>query len=107
MLFRGGLQFARISTAAWAERPTRSTRRRPRAQAALKACCLTCMRLYAIVIEDLHVGISNAQVEKREARAPKSRRPYRVVDSDVHALSSDGFNSIYPFMPIAWRERFT
>jgi predicted TIM-barrel fold metal-dependent hydrolase len=64
------------------------------------------MRLYAIVTRDLRMGTSNVQIE-RQARAPKSRRPYRVVDSDVHALSRDGFDSIFPFMPTAWRERFT
>ena len=29
-----------------------------------------------------------------------------VVDCDVHPLFKDGFGSLYPYMPEAWRERF-
>jgi predicted TIM-barrel fold metal-dependent hydrolase len=37
---------------------------------------------------------------------PNTTQTHGIIDCDVHPLLADGFASLYPYMPNAWRERF-
>ena len=39
-------------------------------------------------------------------RAPEARDQYKVIDCDVHPYVSGGVETIYPYLPDPWRERF-
>ena len=37
---------------------------------------------------------------------PGQKNALKVVDCDVHPYVKDGISSVFPYMPVAWQERF-
>ncbi len=47
-----------------------------------------------------------SELERGAVRTARPDVATDIIDCDVHPLLKQGFVGLYPYMPLAWRERF-